>query len=104
MRLRNLDHEREFIEHAARGVVNPDRLIEFCQMRAGTLSGEYVPDPMLVRLDVDQPLEVREEIADGINRLVWWLEDHLAVEGLRDRRMAALRHLVMAYDLIVNTG
>lgn len=76
-RRRNLQLERDITEHAARiAGVSADELMQHAEGRAWRLSGEYVHDPMLVRIDVDQPRETREELADARNRLVWWLEDN----------------------------
>lgn len=101
-RPRDLESEGQLIRDAAKGVTDPEPLIAFAQGRANKLSGPYVPDPMLVRTDVNQPREIREELADGANRLVWWLQDQPELGRSADRRRAALRHLVIAYDLIAS--
>lgn len=95
-RYRDLQGERDLIEHAARGVVDPDRLIDHARCRSMSLSGEYVPHPMLVRTDVDAPRDVREELADAINRIVWWLQDH-PDHPHAPRRLQSLKALVVEY-------
>jgi hypothetical protein len=54
---------------------------------------------MLVALTSDHDKEAREELADTRIRLAWALEED--PEGrMRDRRFAALRHVLLAYDLL----
>jgi hypothetical protein len=98
-RLRDRDQEREFINEAAAGTLaggNTWSLIRLAQGRADGLYGEYVPHPDLVRLDVDQPREVREELADAAIRLTWWLQDNLE-HRLAQRRFNALRLIVLGF-------
>lgn len=96
---RDVQLERDIIEHAARGVMNPDVLIERAQFRASRLSGEYVVDPMLIALDRDRPREVAEELEDGVNHLVWWLQAH-PDHPLAPQRMGALTNMLAAYSLL----
>jgi hypothetical protein len=98
-RLRNLEFERDITQHCAKGVCDPSDLIEHAESRAQRLSGEYVTDPMLVARHRDRPLDVREELADARNHLVWWLEDHLDDPTL-NHKQEALRLIILAYQLL----
>jgi hypothetical protein len=95
-RTRNLILEREITEHAARGLADPEALIRHAETRAARLCGEYVTDAMLVATDRNRLREVREELADARNHLVWWLEDHAEHPDL-PAAMRALGRVVVAY-------
>lgn len=96
MRQRNLAFERDITHHAARGLVDPNPLIAFAEARARGLSGEYVPDPMLIAPGRDRARDVREEIADARNHLVWWLEENLE-HPTAPRKLRVLQLLCVAY-------
>lgn len=110
MRQRRVALERELTKTAARlasvdsyietgRFCDPTALIEHAETRAHDLSSEYTPDPLLVREDRDRPHDVREELADGRNHLVWWLEanpDH----PLYPKRLLALGVMTLAYELM----
>lgn len=98
-RPRNMEYEREATREAARGVVDPTPLIEFSEVRACRLSGEYVTDPMLVAQGRDRRRDAREELSDCRNHLVWWLEENHGDDRAHDAFLA-LRHVALAYDLL----
>lgn len=103
-RRRNLDFERDFTKHAAKGVADATVLVEHSENRAASLSGDYVSDPMLVQGGKDLAREIREEIADARIYACWLGEDLQAAdddEGAH-RAMMALRHLVLAYNLLLD--
>ena len=95
---RDITLERDLTKHAARGLADPSPLITHAETRAGShLSAEYVPDPMLIAADRDRIREVREELADARNHLVWWLianVDH----DLAPQRLGALQAICLAYQ------
>lgn len=101
--LRDTDLEAFAIDHACRGIVDPQDLIEHCCRRAGgTLSGEYVTDPLLVRADANWMLELRAEIADGVNYTVWKKQRLVAYEDLQASQAVLdgiIGHLARAYEL-----
>lgn len=103
-RRRNLDFEREFTEHAAKGVADPSVLIAHSEARAATLSDAYVSDPMLVQGGKDLAREMREELADSRVYGCWLGEERQAAgddEGAH-RAMQALRHIILAYNLLLD--
>ena len=94
---RNLTFERDLTEHACHGYVDPDRLIEHAELRARTLSGEYVRDPMLIMPGRNRPLDAREELVDCRNHVVF--EAQLNPENPRlPNLLVAMRLAVMGYD------
>ena len=96
---RSLDLERAATEEAARGACDPTQLIGHAEVRALKLSGEYVPDFMLIRPGRDRLLDAREEAADARNHLVFWLQENNDFEDeRRDDVMIALRFFALAYD------
>lgn len=100
-RHRNLAFERDVTHEAARGYVDPAALIAHAETRALALSGEYVPDPMLVRIDRDRPRDVREELVDARNHLVWWLEDNLE-HPTAAQKLYALRLICLAHNVLLD--
>lgn len=96
-RLRDVVNERDLVEHACRGVVDPEALITHAQTRAQNQSGEYVNHPGLVRTDVNRAREAREELADCVNYLVWELQD-TEDESTRTSRLRAIQALAVAYN------
>ena len=98
-RPRNLDLEREITHQACRGFADPTALIVHAETRALRLSGEYVDDAMLVRSDRDRPTDVREELADARNHLVWWIEDNTDHPTI-DAKLGALRFIGLAYQAL----
>jgi len=91
--------ERAATEEAARGACDPTQLIGHAEVRALKLSGEYVPDFMLIRPGRDRLLDAREEAADARNHLVFWLQENNDFEDeRRDDVMIALRFFALAYD------
>ena len=95
-RPRNLEFERQSLERAAYGVMDPERLWSRMVARSTDLSGEYVADPGEVALDRDRPQEVREELEDAINHANWWLETNQEhPEALR--RAESLKWLCAVY-------
>lgn len=98
-RRRNIAFERDVTRLAAKGVANPTELIDHAEARAHRLCGEYVDHPMLVLERGGDVAHIREELVDTRNYLVWWLEENLEDERVPDVQ-AALRHVILAYDLI----
>lgn len=95
-RRRNLDFERDITYHAVRGVITPDEFVAHAEERANGLSSEYVTDPMLVQEGRDRIEDVREELLDARNHIVWWLERNTA-HPLVPARLRALKRIVLAY-------
>lgn len=98
-RRRDLGFEKNANEDAAKGVCDYEYLFHHAQNRALRLSGEYVGDPMMVRLDRDRPRDVMEELADGVNHGVWWAQDNLDHPN-RYLMEAAIRFMHAAYDCV----
>ena len=98
--IRSLEFERGVTQQAAKGVVDPSRLIEHAEIRARTLSGEYVCDPMHIAVGRDRRRDVREELADARNHLLWDMQAHLEDEDRSERSLLALRHIAYAYTLL----
>lgn len=100
---RNLELERAITLEATRLVSDPSRLIEHAETRAIRLSAEYVGDPMLIAPGRDRVRDVREEIADARNHVVFWFQENpgeIGSERAQDL-LVALRHLALAYDRIM---
>lgn len=97
---RSLELERELTNEAAKGAVDASRLIEHAEARASSLSGEYVPDPMLIAPGRDRLRDVREELADARNHLCWWLQAHVGDEKADDA-LIGLRFVCLAYDRLL---
>lgn len=99
---RNLQLERDITLEATRSVSDPSRLIEHAETRAIRLSAEYVGDPMLIAPGRDRVRDVREEIADARNHVVFWFQENPGEIGseLAHDLLIALRHLALAYDRI----
>ena len=95
-RRRDLADERLIVDRAVRGMVDTHRLLAHCRSRAKSLSGEYVQDPMQVRVGMDRVAEVTEEVADAVNHLVWGLQENPDLVGGNK----ALELLAMAYDAL----
>jgi hypothetical protein len=96
VRPRNLQFERDVTEQAARGYVDPRSLICHAETRARSLCGEYVTNPMLVLQGRDRILDVREELVDARNHIVWWLEDNLD-DPTAAQKLHALQLICIAY-------
>lgn len=101
-RRRSLDFERGFTELAAKGVANHEPIRIHAESRALRLSGEYVPDPMLVQTGRNRLRDVREELADARNHLCWLAEERQAAGDDDGAHAAAqaLRHVILAYDVL----
>ena len=97
---RSLEFERGVTHQAAKGVVDPSRLIEHAENRARVLSGEYVRDPMHIAPGKDRLREAREEAADMRNHLIWAMQERIEDEDFAHRARFALRHICLAYDLL----
>ena len=97
---RSMEFERGVTEQAAKGVVDPSGLIEHAEIRARSLSGEYVSDPMLIAAGRDRRRDVREELADARNHLLWDTQAHLEDEDRAHENLIALRHICLAYSLL----
>ena len=100
--VRSLEFERGVTEQAARGAVDPSRLIAHAENRAGgALAGAYVRDPRLVAVGRDRRREVREELADARNHLLWDSQTHLEDEQRCHENLIALRFIALAYDRLM---
>lgn len=104
---RDLEFEREITRQAAKGLVDPERLIVHSETRCIELSGEYTPDPMQMAPDRDFLRDALEECADLKSYLVFWLQTHVNDRGqdgdVDERRrnvFLALRHTTLLYDLL----
>ena len=97
-RPRDVASEREITREAARGVVDPEPLIAFSEVRISEHSHQYVKDSMLVSLR-NHIREATEEAADLRNYLVWFIQENEGTEDAHDAFLA-LRHLLLAYDLL----
>jgi hypothetical protein len=98
---RILEFERAATYNAANGYCDPERLIVHAETRAHHLSGEYVNDPMDILPGRDRLRDVREELADGRNHLVWWLQERQQNDPDDDRidlALEALGYIALAYD------
>lgn len=102
VRRRSLAYEREATREAARGLADPTSIIHHAESRSLRLSSEYVTDPMLVSITRDRVDDVREELADARNHLVWWLEEHHADHPLAPQRLEALGLIVLAYEKLAD--
>lgn len=98
VRRRNLTVEREITQTACEGHngVDPEPLIAYSEVRAAVLSGGYVNHPLEVLTGRDRSRDVREELADARNHLVWHIEDYPGHPD-RPRWMTALRLICEAY-------
>lgn len=96
---RNLELEREIVREATRGAVDPSRLIDHCQIRADRLSGEYVSHGSLIKPGVDRPKEAREEAPDGINHLLFHIQEH-PDDPANEDYLIAIRFFGLAYERI----
>lgn len=100
VRRRSIESEREITREAARGVVDPEPLIAFSEVRSGgILSGEYVRDPLLVQLGRDRLRDFKEELSDARNHAVWLIQEQAGQERAHSV-FQALRHVLLAYDLL----
>lgn len=100
-RRRVLESEREITREAGRGIVDSSALIEFSETRAGgALSNSYVDDPGLVNLGRDRLRDTREELSDARNHVVWHIQENPGTEKSHDA-LEALRHILLAYDLLI---
>ena len=98
-RPRDLERERLITREASSPYVDPTAFIYYAEKRSQTLSDEYVDDPMFVRTDRDRLEDVREELLDARNHLVWWLEDHTDDYRVADA-LDALRGIVAIYQTL----
>ena len=100
--IRSLEFERGATEQACKGVCDPSRVIAHAENRAGGyLSGQYVRDPMHVATDRDRRREVREELADARNHLLWDMQTHLEDDERCHADLIALRHICLAYTRLL---
>lgn len=100
---RNIPLEREFTYEATKGLdVDPWRAIVHAETRARTLSHEYVSNPRLILTGRDRVHDVREEIVDARNHIVFWFQEHLDEVGSEQAHdmQIALRHLLLAYEVL----
>lgn len=102
---RNLAWEREMLIEAGRGVVYESaiELANLAEIRSTRLHGEYVEDPMLIRLGVDRPREAIEEIADCVNHVLFGIsavEPDELTDGEMREMMQVLRNLAVCYDIL----
>jgi hypothetical protein len=99
--LRSLEFERGVTQQASKGYVDPSDLIAHAEHRAQTLCGEYVRDPMHILPGRNRRRDVREELADARNHLLWDSQEHLEDEERAHENLYVLRLIVMAYDRLV---
>jgi hypothetical protein len=97
MLYRSLEFERGVTQQAAKGYVDPSNLIRHAESRAERLSGEYVADHMHVAPGRDRRRDVREELADARNHLLWDSQAHLEDEERATSNLRALTLICMAY-------
>lgn len=95
--LRSLEFERGVTAQACKGVVDPSMLIEQSERRAQTLSGEYVCHPMHIAPGRNRRRDVRQELEDARNHLLWDTQEHLEDEDRCAENLIALRHIALAY-------
>lgn len=100
-RRRDIDLEREITQQAAKGYVDPERIIALSEYRAEALSGEYVDDPMLIQPGRDRLKDGREEALDARNHLVWWLCENIGDER-GPRILRALTYFMLAFQELEN--
>ena len=102
-RPRNLDFERESVECAARGVMDPAQLWAQMLARSTDLADGYVADSLTVALDRDRVREVREELEDAFNHANWWLEANLdhprALERVESLKWLCALHAAWSDDI-----
>lgn len=89
--------EREIVEEAARGAVDPDDMIRFAQTRAIQLSGEYVKDPLTILPGRDRPRDAREELADTVNHVTFHIQEH-PDDPRNPDYLIGLRFVALAYE------
>lgn len=77
--------------------MDPGDLIQFAQTRALRLSGEYVDDPMTIRVGRDRPRDVREELADAVNHTTFHIQEHPEDPRNHDY-LIGLRFIALAYE------
>lgn len=94
---RNLVTEREIVEAACRGVLDPERVLTHARTRCEEFSAEHVSDPLDIRPGLNLDAEGREEAADGINYALFRMQAHFNSPG-DSHRMNAIRYFAMAWD------
>jgi hypothetical protein len=99
--IRSLEFERGVTQQACKGVCDPAKIIEHSENRAAVLSGEYVSDPMHVATGRDRRREVREELCDARNHLLWDTQEHLEDEERAAENLVALRLITLAYNRLL---
>lgn len=99
--LRSLEFERGVTEQACKGIVNAAPIIDHAEIRARNLSREYVSDFMWIATGRDRRHDVREELADARNHLIWDMQQNIEDEQRAWQSMRALRHIALAYDLLL---
>jgi hypothetical protein len=72
---RDYDLELEIVKLACRGKIDPEALWEHSQTRSKALSGPYVSDPDTILRGKNRLREAREEAADGVNHLLFAVEE-----------------------------
>ena len=97
---RSLEYEEGATQEACKGVVEPSALIAHARWRAQTLSGEYVRDPMTIAPGRNRRHDVREELADALNHLLWDGQEHIEDEERVHWNKQAIRHIALAYDCL----
>lgn len=95
---RSLEFERGVTEQAARGAVDPSRLIQHAEQRIQLHSGGYTRDPMRVAPGRDLLRDAREELADARNYVLWAMQERLEDEDLCHELLIGLRFIALAYD------
>ena len=95
--VRSLEFERGGTHEACKGHVDPSDLIEHAEIRAQTLSGEYVHHPMYIATGRDRRRDVREELADARNHALWDAQEHLENDERRERTLRGLLYIALAY-------
>lgn len=93
-RPRNLDFERQAINHVAKGLADPEPLWNHMMARSSRTS--YTPQDR-VRVGIDWLREGKNELPDCVNYWTWWLEENLEHPD-REHLERALQYVVLAYD------
>lgn len=97
-RWRDVELETGIVRHACQGSADPTAILTQAHTRAIQCSREYVTDPMLVA-PAKHLHEAREEYADALNRLTWWLQEN-PEHDRRSHVREAVRLTVLAYELL----
>ena len=95
---RSLEFERGVTQQAARGAVDPSRLISHAEQRINAASASYTRDPMQVAPGRDLMRDVREELADARNYALWAMQQNLEDEDFCHEALIGLRFIALAYE------